>query len=76
MISKAMRCDRENCGVVQMLDADEYEIFISEGSAVGWIRLFINQPSQYSFKREERTSLSGWYDVCSISCAHDVLRSV
>ena len=75
MISKAMKCDRDNCGVVQMLTTDEYDSFVGDGAAPGWIRLFINNPSQYSFKREERTTLEGWYDVCSISCAQDVLRS-
>jgi len=75
MISKAMKCDRDGCNTVDMLDADQYETFISEGTAEGWVRLFINKPSQYSFRREERTSLEGWYDVCSVSCASDILRS-
>lgn len=75
MISKAMKCDRENCGTVQMLTPDEYQAFIDEGTAPGWIRLFINKPSKYPFAREERTPLDGWYDVCSMSCARDVLYS-
>jgi hypothetical protein len=75
MISKAMKCDRDNCGVVHMLTSDECAAITDEGAALGWIRLFINKPSKYSFRRDEQTSLEGWYDVCSISCAQDVLRS-
>lgn len=73
MISKAMKCDRPNCGVVQMLTPDEYQTFLDEGTAPGWVRLFINKPSRYSFNRETRTDLDGWYDVCSLGCARDVL---
>ena len=74
MISKAMKCDRENCGIVLMLTTDEYQTFLDEGTAPGWIRLFINKPSKYAFMRDEPTELEGWYDVCSISCAFDILR--
>lgn len=73
MISKAMKCDRENCGIVQMLTPDDYQAFMDEGTAPGWIRLFINKPSKYSFTRDERTELEGWYDVCSLGCARDIL---
>ena len=76
MISKAVKCDREGCKTVDMLDAEQYDTFISEGTAEGWVRLFINKPSKYPFQRDERTELEGWYDVCSISCAHDILRIV
>lgn len=75
MISKAMKCDRDGCSTIDMLDADEYDTFINEGTAAGWVRLFVNKPSKYSFRREERTDLEGWYDVCSVSCAQDILRT-
>jgi len=73
MIRKAIKCDRANCGVIDMLDPDQYQTKLDEGTAEGWIRLFINKPRNYGFVDTQRSDAQGWYDVCSIGCATTVL---
>jgi hypothetical protein len=73
MIRKANRCDREDCGDIHMLDPDEYQTYLDEGTAEGWVRLFINKPRNYAFTDTQRSEAQGWYDVCSIGCATSVL---
>jgi hypothetical protein len=74
MIRKAIKCDRANCGVIDMLDPDQYQTYLDEGTAEGWIRLFINKPRNYGFVDTQRSDAQGWYDVCSIGCATNVLH--
>jgi hypothetical protein len=75
MMSKAIKCDRKDCGVVEMLDPDGYSEVFDNGAAKGWIRVFINRPRIWSFDQQARSDHEGWYDCCSISCANEVLRS-
>jgi len=76
MIRKAIKCDRDGCSAVDFLDSDQYDKYLNEGTADGWIRMFINNPYNYSWDRKKsQVFAQGWYDICSITCATDVLYS-
>lgn len=73
-VSRAMKCD--NCDTVEMLTIPQQDALTHEGMPVGWIRLFVNNTPRYRWKRSDLTQHYGSYDLCSSSCAYDVLLKI
>lgn len=70
--SRAIKCDC--CGTIEMMDRLMQDDLELDGAPIGWIRLFINQAPRYAFNRDnDRGERTGWFDLCSRSCASSTI---
>lgn len=78
MIGRSIKCD--NCNHVEILSPTKYESIANDGICPGWVRLFINKPYRYAWKRDDEHNPpiqhDAWYDLCSVSCATSVLYAL
>ena len=78
MFSYAMKCDVCTT-VVSMVNVSEELVAEDIGAFSGWIRIGVNEPYQWAWKRQEdgpRYMETQTVDACSVACARTFLSNL
>ena len=76
MFSYAMKCDI--CTTISMVNVSEELVAEDIGAFSGWVRIGVNEPYEWSWKRTDgpRYTETKTIDACSVGCARTFLMNL